>query len=168
MKRIHLGIPLLGIVISAGLWAHHAAEGIVADDIWNMIDAKLEAAESPHLDIDLDDPGNLAMDADVDPDSNRAVIVTTVNVDFLTDADSVEAAEIIADEFEIAFSAAVSEMSQIPSGTLGYEVEALVDDDFDGYIEYAIITIMEPIGQGNSQDVPVEAQPLAPGKRAGG
>jgi len=167
MKRIMIGITLLGVMFTASLWAHHAAEGIVADDIWNMIDQNLEEADSPHLDIDLTDPGNLNMD--VDTSTGRAFIVSTVRVDFIDDnVDSVEAMEIIDSEFEDAFVTTVSDMSQIPSGTLGYTVDALVDDSdpIDGYIDYALISIAEPIGQGESQEIPTDSQP--PGKRAGG
>ena len=41
MKRIIMGTTLLGLAFSAGLWAHHAAEGIVSDEIWEMIDQNL-------------------------------------------------------------------------------------------------------------------------------
>jgi hypothetical protein len=47
--------------------AHHAAEGIISDELWEMIDDRLEAADSPHLDLDFTMMGN--------------TIVTTVEVD---------------------------------------------------------------------------------------
>lgn len=47
--------------------AHHMAEGIISDDLWQMIDELLEAANSPHLDLDFE-----MMDS---------TIITTVEVD---------------------------------------------------------------------------------------
>lgn len=165
MKQTFLVLVLLGVVFSPNLWAHHAAEGIVADDIWYMIDSNLEG--SPHLDIDFTDPSNLNMD--IDTSTGRTFLVSTMRVDFIDDeVDSIEAMILIDIYFEDAFDTTVSGMGQIPSGTISYTVDALVDDSdpVDGYIDYAIISIMEPIGQGESQVIPTDSQ--APGQRAGG
>ncbi len=40
-------------LFSTNAFSHHAAEGIVSDDIWQMVDDLLEAADSPHLDLDF-------------------------------------------------------------------------------------------------------------------
>ncbi|MEA3244015.1 MAG: hypothetical protein U9Q19_11355 [Pseudomonadota bacterium] len=54
MKIILATLLLLTAVAVAGqASAHHAAEGIVSDDIWQMIDDLLVAADSPHLDLDF-------------------------------------------------------------------------------------------------------------------
>lgn len=167
MKRNVLGMTLLGCIFSAGLWAHHAAEGIISDDIWNMIDQNLIDADSPHLDFDPDNPGNL-MELDVDDETNRAVIVSTGVIEFTSDVDSVEAKDIIDTEFADIFDQTMADLNRLPTGVMGYEVVELVDDDNDGYIEYAEISVTEPIGQGNSQDIPTDDLSSPPGNRAGG
>jgi hypothetical protein len=40
-------------LFSTTSFAHHAAAGIVSDDIWQMVDDLLVAADSPHLDMDF-------------------------------------------------------------------------------------------------------------------
>jgi hypothetical protein len=40
-------------LLSTQSWSHHAAEGIVSDDIWLMVDGLLEAVDSPHLELDF-------------------------------------------------------------------------------------------------------------------
>ena len=40
-------------LFSTNSFSHHAAEGIVSDDIWQMVDDLLEAADSPHLDMEF-------------------------------------------------------------------------------------------------------------------
>ena len=40
-------------LFSTNSYSHHPAEGIVSDDIWQMVDDLLEAADSPHLDLDF-------------------------------------------------------------------------------------------------------------------
>lgn len=166
MKCNFLGFALLGALFPAAAWSHHAAKGIVADEIWSMIDQNLQDADSPHLDIDLSDPGNLNMTIETSDDG--LFIVSTVNVDFLDDANSQQALDIINTEFADAFDTTISGMGQIPSGTIGCDVLALVDDDQDGYVEYAVISIAEPIGRGASQDIPTDTPSLPPGNGAGG
>jgi hypothetical protein len=54
MKKLSATLMILSAVLFAGqASAHHAAAGIVSDDIWEMIDDQLEAADSPHLDMDF-------------------------------------------------------------------------------------------------------------------
>ena len=165
MKRLFITFALFGVIFSANLWAHHAAEGIISDEIWDNIDQNLIDADSPHIDFDPDNPGNL-MDMDVD-DTGRAVVVTTGIVEFTTDLNSEDAAEIIDTEFQDVFDQTMSSMSGIPTGMTDFEY-GLVDDDGDGYIDYAVVTIEEPIGTGNSQGIPTETPSTPPGNRAGG
>lgn len=62
MKMIFAPLVLLASVAFAGtVSAHHAAEGIISDDIWEMIDDLLEAADSPHLDLDFTMMGSAVM-----------------------------------------------------------------------------------------------------------
>lgn len=59
MKKLFASLLLLASVASGGTaYAHHMAEGIVSDDIWQMIDDLLVAADSPHLDLDFTTMGS--------------------------------------------------------------------------------------------------------------
>jgi hypothetical protein len=54
MKKLSASLMILSASLFAGqALAHHAAAGIVSDDIWEMIDDQLEAADSPHLDMEF-------------------------------------------------------------------------------------------------------------------
>ena len=58
MKRFFIGIPLLFVLfLAVPAWSHHAAEGIVTDEIWQMVDDLLGETDSPHLDLDFDTMG---------------------------------------------------------------------------------------------------------------
>lgn len=52
-KSLAFVAALIPFCVAGPLSAHHAAEGIVADDIYEMITTNLEDADSPHLDLDL-------------------------------------------------------------------------------------------------------------------
>lgn len=74
MKKLFASLVLFaGISFATAVSAHHMAEGIISDDLWQMIDDMLEAADSPHLDIDFTMMGS--------------AVVTTVEVDtmYVTD-----------------------------------------------------------------------------------
>jgi hypothetical protein len=58
---------LSAVTISVQASAQHAAKGIISDELWEMINDRLEAADSPRLDLDSTMMGN--------------TIVTTVEVD---------------------------------------------------------------------------------------
>jgi hypothetical protein len=54
MKKLSASLMILSASLFAGqALAHHAAAGIVSDDIWERIDDQLEAADSPHLDMEF-------------------------------------------------------------------------------------------------------------------
>jgi len=75
-------LPLLA-VLAAPVAAHHAAEGIISEDLYDQIEESLEG--TPHLDMDLSVVGT---DTDM-------MVVTTITVP----TESVdEVVEIIADE----------------------------------------------------------------------
>ena len=59
---------LFAALFTAPAWSHHAAEGIISDELWEMIDDMLVDADSPHMDLVLDDMG-------------RPVLVTSFEVD---------------------------------------------------------------------------------------
>lgn len=59
MKKVLAALLVTSaFLFSTNAFSHHAAEGIVSDDIWQMIDDLLEAADSPHLDLDFTLMGN--------------------------------------------------------------------------------------------------------------
>ncbi len=54
MKRTtSLGFAFLLAFFSTPTWAHHAAEGIISDEIWNEIDLRLQ--DTPHVDLEFSD-----------------------------------------------------------------------------------------------------------------
>lgn len=158
MKRFLIpGLMLLGVLFAAPAWSHHAAEGIVSDDIWQMIDDLLEAADSPHLNIDFDAimdsmavgtaPGgsdNCSGDADC---SGRMFLLT-----------SIEVPTGYVDEYMEYIEPVLEVWNRVPSGkassgtALTLDVEVV--DLGDGWTE---ISLLEPIGTGQPTDS------LAPG-----
>lgn len=68
MKPVTAAVALIaGVLFNVQAQAHHAAEGIISDDLWQMIDDRLEDADSPHLDLDFTMMDN--------------AIITTIEVD---------------------------------------------------------------------------------------
>jgi len=153
MKRFMLpGLLFLGILFVAPAWSHHAAQGIVSDDIWQMIDGLLEEADSPHLNIDFDDvmdsmavaavPGggdNCSGDVDC---GGRLLLVTSVVVPTQ-----------FVEDYMIYIDFAVADSNRVPSGktssgtALRLEIE--IEDLSDGFTE---ISLLEPIGSGQPMD----------------
>lgn len=166
MKRIIQGMAILGVMTTTALWAHHAAEGIISDDIWQMIDDNLTEADSPHLDFDPDNPGNLNMDLDVNADG-RAGIASTAIINFVTEnpINTVEANLIMQDEFAGVFDDAISAIGGIPAGTTELDYDLVVGQD--NIVDYAVVYLFEPIGQGNSQILPTTPVAPPPGQRSG-
>lgn len=177
MKRIIQGMAILGVISTTALWAHHAAEGIISDDIWYMIDQNLTVADSPHLDFDPDNPGSLNMDMDVNADG-RAGIASVAVIDFVPDSANATTSEtetkitvdeanyIMETEFAGVFEDTIRDMGGIPTGMTDLDYSLIVDQD--GYVEYAEVYLFEPLGQGDSQVLPTTPTPQPPGKRAGG
>ncbi len=153
MKRMMiLALMLLAALFAAPAWSHHAAEGIVSDDIWQMIDGLLEDANSPHLNIDFDDVmdsmavaaasgggDNCTGDADC---GGRMLLVTSIVVPTG-----------YVDEYMIYIDFAVSDTNRVPSGktssgtSLRLAIE--IEDLGDGWSE---ISLLEPIGTGQPTD----------------
>ena len=181
MKRVILGLTAIGVMLSASLWAHHAAEGIVSDEIWDEIDANLEAVSSPHLAIDFDDPGCLAslyncMGTDLDTIDDSLYMVTTVEVYLLTPEAQADPDSAIETYFDEAYTNALDVTSRIPSGALGDDTSTVfyvhvtnVGDEVNSIYEYAVIDLYEPIGSGRSQDdIVTDVAAPNPGKGPGG
>lgn len=67
---------------SANSHAHHMAEGIISDDLWQMIDDMLEAADSPHLDLDFTLMGSAivtTMEVDTSMVNDIIAVIETLN-----------------------------------------------------------------------------------------
>lgn len=112
-------IPL---IVAAPAFAHHMAEGMVADDVYDMIEINL--ADSPHLELDLTTAGT-----ESDP---MAVLTTTV--------------------LEEDVSAVLTSISDARRGQGAQVTSSLdvniSETDSDGLVT---ITVLENIGQGQSQ-----------------
>ena len=145
MKRLIIaGLIPLGMFFTVQVWAHHAAEGIVSDEIWETVDAVL--SDTPHGSLDLDaiqasmvvsdTPGYTSMES--------SLVVDTVDADVVT----------------AAIMGVVVTTNGIPSGNTTSETADLLEvvavDNGDGT---TTIFIFEPIGMGNSQVVPVDSEP---------
>lgn len=153
MKRLMiLSLFFLGALYIAPAFSHHPAEGIVSDDIWQMIDGLLEDADSPHLSIDFDDvmdsmgvaevPG-AGNDCSGDDDcGGRMLLVTSIVVPTQ-----------YVDEYLIYVDFAVADANRAPSGNTSsgtaYTLDVAVEDLDDDLTE---IALYEPIGSGQSQD----------------
>ncbi|MES9943880.1 MAG: hypothetical protein ABW080_02860 [Candidatus Thiodiazotropha sp.] len=54
MKSLLAAIILCIVsIFTVNTYAHHMAEGIISDELWQMIDDMLVDADSPHLDLDF-------------------------------------------------------------------------------------------------------------------
>ena len=153
MKRLMtLSLLFLGVLYIAPAFSHHPAQGIVSDDIWQMIDGLLEDADSPHLSIDFDDVMDSMGVAEVpgagndcsgnDDCGGRMLLVTSIVVPTQ-----------YVDEYLIYVDFAVADANRAPSGNTSsgtaYTLEVAVEDLDDGLTE---IALYEPIGSGESQD----------------
>lgn len=153
MKRIVIcSALLLAVLLSAPAWSHHAAEGIVSDEIWQMIDDQLESVDSPHLNIDFE---NIMESMGVhEGNDGRPSLVTSIVV-----------YDVELDAYLVAMDTAILDLNRFPSGTLDsgraatvwYEVIDLGEGLFE-------ILLYEPVGVGNTQ-IGTAPAPTPPGKR---
>ena len=137
MKRtVMIGTLLLALLLAGPIWAHHAAEGIVSDDIWQMIDDNLEEVDSPHLNIDFDDVMN-SMRVGEGPDL-RPYLVTSIVV-------YPDEVDMYLDEMYLV----LEEFNTSPSGTTTSATASTlfveVIDLENGFFE---IQLWEPVGSG--------------------
>jgi hypothetical protein len=165
MKRLMMASTVFFCMLFiAPVWAHHPAEGIVSDEVWQMVDDLLTAAESPHLDIDFDnvmDSMSFVTDSEgrSSAETTITVVITADDTDGVTYDDYLyEMGIVIA-----AIEEAISETSGVPStsGTTNkrpaptlWEIELIqFDDDRLGEETFVTwITLSEPVGSGESQD----------------
>jgi hypothetical protein len=123
MKKI-LAIAAMAapLFVVAPVYAHHMADGIISDDIYDTIDENLE--DSPHLELDLTTVGSGA----------ATMSIVTITVDE-TDVD--EVLEIIGD--------ALTGQGTQEESSLDVDISVTGSDDL------VTIVVMENIGQGESQ-----------------
>jgi hypothetical protein len=57
MKTHVIMTAAMAALVCGPVFAHHPAEDMVDPEIYQMINDRLEAADSPHLDMDMDDMG---------------------------------------------------------------------------------------------------------------
>lgn len=68
----------LGAMVLASAWRPLAAQGIVSDEIWQLVDSLLQDADSPQLNIDLHDVmGRMSITAD---DHGNLYLMTSIIV----------------------------------------------------------------------------------------
>jgi len=80
-----LGITLAGVMLVTAAWTHHAAEGIISDEIWVEIDERLDLADSPHLIIFEDIMGSMRIDEAAEGGSMFLISSITVGEDVCDD-----------------------------------------------------------------------------------
>jgi hypothetical protein len=145
-STVMISALLLGSLLAGPAWSHHAAEGIVSDEIWQMIDDNLQAVDSPHLDIDFTDiMGSMSV---FDAGDGDLYLMTSVPA-YPLDVDDCELALLEAEELA---AQALLDANQIPSGNTDsgnasvawFEVVKLTNCEIE-------ILLFEPIGSGNSQ-----------------
>lgn len=130
------GITALTLVVGMPAWCHHAAEGIVTDEIWLMVDENLEG--SGH-DIVFED---IWASMDVDDSGNGQISLTS----------EVEVWDVAVDLYLDAIYDAINDISRIPSGTRSSGMPVVEVVDIDG--PTSVITLWEPLGSGDSQEMP--------------
>ena len=177
MKRLMVVIAVFfTMFFVAPAWSHHPAEGIVSDDIWQMVDDLLTEADSPHLYIDFDnimDSMAVVMDSDGRFSAATTIVVYITDVDdHVVDIDDYMTAigEVIG-----AIESAIAETNAVPSAsgktesrtapTSWFEVLPIDPDEFGGEIVVTEIILYEPVGSGESQD---GTDPMNPGANQGG
>jgi len=156
MRKLMLASAVFfSMLFIAPVWSHHPAEGIVSDEIWDMVDTLLDG--TPHLSIDFD---NVMDSMGVDSDSEGNLYLTTTIVVYTIDAPDPEA---LIDMVVETINFSVMGSNKVPSGstdsgtastafvTTEPVVVQSVDPEFS-VITVTEITLWEPVGEGKSQD----------------
>lgn len=148
MKKLTIaGTMLAATLCAAPVWSHHAAEGIVSDEIWNMVNDMLVEADSPHL------TNFPVVVVDLDNDSGRATMVTTYEMD------EIEGEDISGEEIYDAILEELDDSSRRRGISAG-SVEPFVEPLYDADLNIIEIRIFEPIGKGNSQEMEPPELPI--------
>ncbi|WP_295883279.1 hypothetical protein [uncultured Thiohalocapsa sp.] len=120
-----VAVGVVALCMAGPLAAHHAAEGVVSDEIYDAISVNLEG--TPHLEMDMTTVGT----------SRDAMNVITVTLP-----------ETEVDEVLMSVADALAGQGDMVESSLDVEITAA--DDFG----LVTVTIMEELGAGESQPQP--------------
>lgn len=150
MKRLMVVIAVFfTMFFVAPAWSHHPAEGIVSDDIWQMVDDLLTEADSPHLNIDFDDVMD-SMGVDMDPEGNLSLVTSIVVRTEYVDEYLEVIEEVITFTNRIPSAAGTTENRTAPA--LLIETVLIEPEDPNEENIWTEIIVYEPVGSGESQD----------------
>ena len=156
-RKTVLSLVLLGTLMSAPAWAHHAAEGIISDDIWTSIDDML--VETPHIELDFADI-MASMRIDEAPSGGKMFLVSsvTMNIDDL---------DLYLDAIDTVMSA-IHQTNGDPNGNRNNNFLPVFTEPVCDEYECRI-SLYEPIGSTGWTDDPgdVYDPPVAPGPGKG-
>lgn len=96
--RVLLGVAFVGVLLTASAWAHHAAEGIISDELWSEINDRLDATDSPHL-VVFDEM--MVMSSDDQTGGGSMFLVSTMTIDDDDCDDYLDAIEEIFEDEEL-------------------------------------------------------------------
>jgi hypothetical protein len=151
-----LGMALLGAMFFMPAWAHHAADGIISDDIWNNIDGMLQ--DTPHVDVTFGNAMN-SMRVDEAPGGGGMFLVSSITID-------AEDLDLYMDAIDVVMDA-IRDNNGDPNGAYSNTyLPVFVDPICDDTV--CKIVLYEPIGSvGWTEDAEeVYDPPEAPGPSA--
>jgi hypothetical protein len=79
MKKMLLATAVAMAFGSTAAFAHHPAEDIVSDEIWDMVNTQLEESDSPHLTMDTSDMDNVVVTDIVGTTEEVDAVLSTIN-----------------------------------------------------------------------------------------
>lgn len=167
MKRtMGLGIALLLAILTTPSWTHHAAEGIISDELWTEIDDRLEASGSPHLIIFEDVMGSMRVD---DADGHGSMfLVSSITVNESACPDYLSTILEVLDDVTLEWMHdAKGNQAGDYSNTW---LPVLIPEECDCLDDECTLSIYEPIGSVCWTDDPndVYYRPETPGPGKGG
>ena len=150
MKRLMIYCAMfLGMFFTATVMSHHAAEGIVSDEVWDMVDVLVADV---HQDLDFDAVvDSMVVVTDIAtlsafPGSSGGGSLFLQTSAVVPDDD--------VDEILSAFDDAIAIINSAPKGTTTNG--PMFVDAFDLGDSTTRIVVLEPIGSGNSQETWVQ------------
>lgn len=88
MKKLSVFIAILfTTLLTTPVWSHHAAGGIISDELWAMIDDMLVDADTLHLDLVLDDMGQPVLMTSVEVEDEEVDDVLSAIGEAMVDLD---------------------------------------------------------------------------------
>lgn len=168
MKRTtKLGLALLLTLFSTPIWAHHAAEGIISDEIWDEVDYRLQ--DTPHVDLDFSDiMGSMGV-GEADEDGSM-FLVSSITVE---EADCALFLDTILDVLDDVTLDWTHDSSGNPIGDYSNTwLPVLIPDECVCVDGGCTLSLFEPIGSIGWSDDPEEVytppDAPGPGKNKGG